>query len=143
MALFKGVLCTFNIVTLPLITFYHIFGRHRTPSARPSLLMFRADRPIVRISSSLVLYRIPRSGSYSTTFVQRSGENETLRGTEPHYSSFQCKESHRCCCHGHLAPLTMGDSVTSILFTRYESMRLRSLRQIERTTVRNPIQHKR
>ncbi|KAJ4442037.1 hypothetical protein ANN_11903 [Periplaneta americana] len=39
-----------------------MFGRRRTPSARPSLLMFRIDRPKARISSSLVLYRVPRSG---------------------------------------------------------------------------------
>ena len=38
-----------------------MFGRRRTPSARPSLLMFCIDRPIARISSSLVLYRVPRS----------------------------------------------------------------------------------
>ena len=30
-----------------------MFGRRRTPSASPSLLMFRIDRPIARISSSL------------------------------------------------------------------------------------------
>ena len=60
-----------------------MFGRRRTTSERPSLLMLRIDRPITRVSSSLVLYRVPRSGffhfgtvrSFSTTFVQRSGEN--------------------------------------------------------------------
>ena len=55
MALFTEVqhLCTFNIFTSPLfITFFQMFGRHRTPSARPSLLMFRIDRPIARINSS-------------------------------------------------------------------------------------------
>ena len=40
-----------------------MFGRHRTPSARPSLFTFRIDRPIGRISSSLALYRVPRCGS--------------------------------------------------------------------------------
>ena len=44
-----------------------MFGRRRTPSARPSLLKFRIDRPIVRISSSLILYRVPRSGSFIMT----------------------------------------------------------------------------
>ena len=38
-----------------------MFGRRRTPSERPSLLMFRIDHPIARISSYLVLYRVPRS----------------------------------------------------------------------------------
>ena len=37
-------------------------------------------------------------------------ETTTLGGTEPHHSSWQCKESHRCCCHGPLTPLAMGDS---------------------------------
>ena len=36
--------------------------------------------------------------------------------TKPHHSSWQCKESHRC-CRGPLAPLTMRDSATSTLFT--------------------------
>ena len=31
----------------------------------------------------------------------------TLGVIEPHHSSWQCNESHRCCCHGPLAPLTM------------------------------------
>ena len=52
-------------------------------------------------------------------------------------SSRQCKESHRCCCHGPLAPLTMGDSGTSTVLTRYETMPLQSLRQSERTTARD------
>ena len=30
-----------------------------------------------------------------------------LGGTEPHHSSWQCKESHRYCCQGRLAPLAM------------------------------------
>ena len=51
-----------------------MFGRRHKPSARPSLLMFRIDRHIARISSSLVLYRDPRSGCYtlakSTPVVQ-------------------------------------------------------------------------
>ena len=50
----------------------------------------------------------------------------TLGGTEPHHSSWQCKESY-CCCHRSLAPLAMGDSGTSTVLTRYESMWLRSL----------------
>ena len=40
-----------------------MFGRRRTLSARSSLLMFRIDRPIARISLFVVLYRVPRSGS--------------------------------------------------------------------------------
>ena len=42
-----------------------MFGRHYTPSMCPSLLMFRIDHLIARISSSLVLYRVPHSGSFT------------------------------------------------------------------------------
>ena len=71
------------------------------------------------------------------------GLREALGDTEPHHSSRQYKEPQRCCCHGPLAPLAMGDSGTSTELTQYESMRLRSLRQSERTTARDPVQHKR
>ena len=54
------------------------------------------------------------------------GQREALGGTEAHHSLWQCKESHRCCCHGPLAPL-----------------RFWTLRQNERTIVRYPVQHKR
>ena len=74
MALFTGVQhwCTFNIIAPLFIIFYQMFGRHRTPSACPSLLMFRIDRPISRISSSLVLYRAPRSGSFTLAKISYS-----------------------------------------------------------------------
>ena len=45
-----------------------------------------------------------------------SGEITTLGDTEPHHSSWQSKELHRC-CHGPLARLAMGDSETSIAFS--------------------------
>ena len=51
----------------------------------------------------------------------------TLVNTEPYHSSWQYKESNRYCCHGPLEPLAMGDSGTSTVLARYESMRLRSL----------------
>ena len=43
----------------------------------------------------------------------------TLGGTEPHHSSWECKESHRCCCYGPLAPLEMEDYGTSTVLTRH------------------------
>ena len=48
MALFTEVqhLHAFIIVALLIHHFLPIFGRRRTTSARPSLLMFRIDRPI-------------------------------------------------------------------------------------------------
>ena len=64
------------------------------------------------------------------------GKSTILGGTETHRSSWQRKESHRCCCHGPLEPLTMENSGTSPVLIRYDSMRLLSLRQSERTTAR-------
>ena len=57
--------------------------------------------------------------------------------------SWQCKELHRCSCHCLLAPLAMGDSGICTILTRYESMRLRSLCQSERTTPKDLVQHQR
>ena len=62
---------------------------------------------------------------------------------EPHHYSWQGMESYLCCCHGSLALLSMGDSGTSTILTQYESMQLWSLHQSERTTARDPVQHKR
>ena len=56
---------TFNTVAPLFITSSQMFGRRR-----PSLLLFRIDRPIASISSSLVLYRVPRNGSF--TLAKRS-----------------------------------------------------------------------
>ena len=63
--------------------------------------------------------------------------------TEPLHSSWQCKESHFCCCRGPLALLALVESGTFTVLIQYESMLLLSLRQSERTTVRDPVQHKR
>ena len=108
--------------------------------------MFRIVRLITRISS----YILCCTGSLAVVLSlwrrdrnrMDSEENDTLGGTDPHHSSGQCKESH-CCYHGSLAPLALGDSGTSNVLTRYESMWLRSVRQSERTTARDPVQHKR
>ena len=52
-------------------------------------------------------------------------------------------EASCCCCHGPLMPLAIGDSETFTVLTRYESMLLWSLHQSEKTTERDPAQHKR
>ena len=76
--------------------------------------------PYWRISSPLVLYWVPRGVSFTlANRLQSHGLRTTLGGTEPHHSSWQCKESHRCCCHRPLASLEMGDSGTSTVLTRY------------------------
>ena len=51
--------------------------------------------------------------------------------------------SHTAAAHRHLALLAVGDSVTSTVLAQKESMRLQSLRQIERTTAKDPVHHKR
>ena len=62
----KGTTFIYPQYSPPLfITFCKMFGKHRTTSARPSLLMFPIDCPIAWISSSLVLYFVPRSGSFT------------------------------------------------------------------------------
>ena len=61
----------------------------------------------------------------------------TLGGTEHHHSSWQCKESHRC-CQGPIVPLEMGDSGTFTVLTR-----LLSICQNERTTAWGSVRHKR
>jgi hypothetical protein len=52
---------------------------------------------------------------------------------ETHYGP-HCQES---------PPLAMGDTGISALCTRYESVRVQSLRQNERTTARDTLQHRR
>ena len=47
------------------ITSCHIFWMCSTPSARPLLLMFHTDRIITQINSSLDLYRVLRSGTFT------------------------------------------------------------------------------
>ena len=69
------------------------------------------------------------------------GLREALHGIEPHLSSWQCKESYRCLSHGPLEQLAIGDSGTPTVLAQYEFLRLRFLRQSERTTTRDPIQH--
>ena len=75
------------------------------PSARLSLLMFRFDSPIARISSSLVLYRVLRSDFHfgeEIVIVLLSGENYdtwwyrtpsffvTMQGVTPLLSWISC-----------------------------------------------------
>ena len=61
----------------------------------------------------LLLLHIPAAPPSSSA----QEKTMTLGGTEPHHSSWQCKESHRCFCHEPLAPLAMEDSGTSTILT--------------------------
>ena len=47
------------------ITFCQMFARSHTPSVRPSLFVFHTDCLIAQISSSLVLYQVSHSGSFT------------------------------------------------------------------------------
>ena len=78
MPLFTWVqhLYTFSIATPLFINFFQMFGRHRTPSAHPSLLMFCIDCPVAWISSSLALYWVPHSSSFTLAKRSWSGEND-------------------------------------------------------------------
>ena len=94
---------------------YHLlslFGRRRTPSARPSLL-FRMDRTHKFISC--VVPGPPQWFFHSGKEIVIAWTREktmTLGGAEPLHSSWQWKVSRRC-CHGPLVPLIMGDPGTS------------------------------
>ena len=58
-----------------------MFGRRRTPSPRPSLLMFRTDRPIARLRSYFLLYRVPRSSSF---ILAKRSKSHGLRRNRRH-----------------------------------------------------------
>ena len=72
--------------------------------------------------------------SYYCMFLQHHlrpalrGKQRHLVAQNPRHSSWQSKESHRC-CYRPLVPLPMGDSRTSTILTWYESMWLWSLCQ--------------
>ena len=125
-----------------------MFGRRHTPSAPPSLLMFRIDRPIARISPSLVF--VPSPSQWFFNFGEEIVITWTLTGWERWMSQnlpFPAPEEVRdrwqqqCYslrCHEELWVLY--HQVSSI---SPESVPLRSLRQSERTTTRDPVHHKR
>ena len=96
------------------------------------------------IDGVILHHAVPPRQSTTAPPSSRAQEKATmLGGTEPHLSSWQHKEAHRCCCPGPLVPLAKGDSGTSTILTRYESTWFLSLCQSERTTARDPVQHMR
>ena len=129
---------TFNIVAPLFITFCQMFGRHRTPSVHP----FSVDGPYWppystdKFISCVIWGFSPCFFHFGEEIVIAWTQEKitTLGGTEPHHSSWQCKESHRC-LHWLLVLLVMGDFGTSTVLARYESMRTQSLRQREWTCI--------
>ena len=138
-------ICIFMEIRALLITFHQMFGRHTISESTfddvPFWPHYSTDKFISCVVPGPSQWFFQFGEEIVITWTQE--KTTTLGGTEPHHSSWQCKESHRGCCHGPLAPLAMGDSGTSTLLTRFESMRLRSLRQSERTTARDPVQYQR
>ena len=127
-----------SIQSSPYLSYFSLmFGRCRTPTVRLSLLLFRIDCPIVHISTSLVLCRVFRCGSF--TLPKRSWSHGLRR--KRRHLVVQNPISLNDNVRSHTSA-TMGGSVTSSVHTRYGSIRLRSLRQSERTTARDRVQHK-
>ena len=119
--------------SLFVITFCQMFGRRHTPSARPSLLMFLIDRPIARISSYVVLYRVPRSGSFTlaSRWQSRTLISSKYSGTRGPWQQ-RCDSLH---CHEEW----WGSVPPSVIFLSpcdYDLF-------VKGTTARNPVQHKR
>ena len=123
-----------------------MFGKRRTPSARQSLLMYHIDRPISRISSSLLLYRVPGSGSF--ILVKNSYSHGLIAGEYGGCSTIShCQRRKEVRDSRDVTPCIVMKNV-SVLYHQVssfspESMRLRSLRQCKRTTARGRVQHKR
>ena len=64
----------------------------------------------------------------------------TLGGTKPHHSTWQYKESHRCCCHG---PSWAAGYGRFWNIHRTHPIWVHASHIGERTTARDPVQHKR
>ena len=119
-----------------------MFGRRRTPSARPSLLIFRIERPIARISHLLCC-----TGSLAVVLSFWRRDRNLMDSWEDDDTSWYRTPSFFMIMQGVTPPLswtscTAGNSETFTVLNRYESKRLVSLRQSERTTVRDLVQQK-
>jgi hypothetical protein len=74
------------------------------------------------------------SSQFPTSSSSSTQENAmALAGNEPHRPSRQRKGSYCWRCRGSPPPLARGDTGTSAVLTRYESVLICSLRQHERT----------
>ena len=128
------------------ITFYQMFRRCRTPSARPSLLMFRIDRPTARISSSRVLYRsLPLVLSLWQRDYNHKDSYRVSTKDFPESPIAMAQEVHDSSTCLTPCIVMKNDGVLYHQESSFypESMRLRSFRQSEWTIARDPVQHKR
>ena len=127
------------------ITLCQMFGRRHTPSVCPSLFMFHIDCPIS--TNKFISCFVLGPSQWFVHFVEeiviaRTQEKTTTLGdTEPYHSMTMQGAtpllSRTSCASGN------GRSGTSIVLTRHESLLLRSLRQSERITASDPVQHER
>ena len=147
MALFTGVQHLCIQYNRPLIYhFWQMFVTRRTPSARP-FFIFHVDRSITRIQYIHLLYctwsfAVVHSLWRRVRNSMDSGEiDDTWWFRTPPF--LMAMQGVTALLSRTFCAMAMGDSGTSTLLTRYESMRLRSLGQSERTTARNAIQHER
>ena len=113
-------ICIFMEIRALLITFHQMFGRHTISESTFDDVPFWPHYSTDKFISCVV----PGPSQWFSRFGEEiviawTHEKTTiLGGTELHHSSWQCKGSHLCCCHGPLAPLAMGDSGTSTVLTR-------------------------
>ena len=144
----KGTTCRFLQYSRPLsVNYSQLFGRHRTRSALPSLLMFRIDRTLTQIGSSLELFRVARSvlslwrkqiiiAWIGIRWVRWMFQNLPL----PAAQEVRDSSSGVTPCIVMINDRLLYHQVSSF---SPESMWLRFLHQSERTTARDPVQHKR
>ena len=148
MTLFIGALglCTSNKIAPPLfITFCQMFRRRHAPSARPSLLMFRIDCHIARICSCLCC-----AGSLAVV-LSLWRRNLNCMNSSVNYGGCSrishCQRRKRSVTAAVVVPCIAmkNDSVLYHQVSSFspKSMHLQSLRQSERTTVRDLVQYKR
>ena len=123
-----------------------MFGRRQTLWACPSLLMFHIDWPVARISSSLVLYQV------SPQWFFHFGEEIVITWTHIGwvrwmYQNLSLPAAQEVRDSSSVIPCIVmkNDEVLYHQLSSFspESIRLRSLCQSERTTAKNPVQHKR
>ena len=138
MAIFTGIqhLCTFNKVAP---TICHLLPKVWKASYTISMFIFvdvHTDCPVAWISLSLVLYQIPRSGSF--TLAERSQSHGLT--SEEYGGCYRISHYQRSKSNGVSWRMLGVNEVSSF---SPESMRFRSLRQSERITAREPVQHNR
>ena len=127
-----------------------MFGSRRTPSARPSFLMFRIDRPIGTDKFISCVAPCPSQCFFhfgEELVISRTQEKTTTLGnTESHHFSWQCKESYhllsRNTCTAYNGRfwyiLRTHPIFGSSRFGFYDAQPLRSLASLPTVSVKSP-----